>query len=38
MIIADSIVDTALISIIGDDHRVCSYDRWFESEAVIIDD
>ena len=41
MTIANPSVDTLTamqISIIGDDHRVCSYDRWFESEAMIIDD
>ena len=29
-------VASSMIFIIGDDHRVCSYDRRFESEAMII--
>ena len=31
-------VDSSMIFITGYDHRVCSYDRRFEFEAIIIDD
>ena len=31
-------IDSSMIFIIGYDHRVCSYDRRFEFEAIIIDD